>query len=361
MAIRRLILRSLFFIVSAVIIAELFFTFILPADSRPVYYQDSETKLLFFDRDFRSTGIHRYGNPPRRGGEWVVNNSGWASPYDYQIKAARDCELIGLYGDSYVVGLNTDYENHLDVLLTEQLENYDVYSFAMGGMMLMEYVKLIEYSEEVYDPMIHVIVINGGDIRTSIRNYSIYSLYYQINFDDDDELEIIAPIEFSENALKRYGRRSALLRFLRYHRGVTLLSKGRGRVDPNANDINGEVISAFEEDESYLYLAAEYMLQAIVDTVNGDLVIFVLDSPRGPVYRHEDGNEGFQDCNVIRDVASQYSNVICLDLLPIYKEAYARDGRRFNDIDNSHWNEYGNYLVATSILNIITNNIREAF
>lgn len=338
----------LFFFVSAVVV-ELVLRYIFLVDSRPVYYQESQSKLLFFDRDFRSEGVHRYGNPPQRGGEWEVNSAGWASHFEYLYPVERQNELIALYGDSYVVGLNVDYWFHQDYLIKEELVVPDVYNFAMGGMMLMQYVKLVEYAEKEYDPDFHVIYLNGGDIRTSLRNYGVYSLYYQLIYADGD-FSVVEPVNFSESPLKRMFRNSKLLIYLRYHRGITLLGSGRGRVDPNANNVEGEVISDFStEDEEILESAARYMFQMISELSGDDPVLLVLDAPRGPIYRGESDIDPFQDCRVVQEVAEEFPSIHCLDLLPVYREAFLFSSRRFNDEDNPHWNEYGNTIVAEAV------------
>jgi len=343
------IFRVICFIVFASIITEFIFGFVLYVDSRPVYYQDEESRLLFFDKDFRSEGVHRYGNPPIRGGEWKVNTSGWASPSEYLAPSDRLNEVIALYGDSYVVGLNVDYTYHQDYLIEQQLNGLDVYSFAMGGMMLMQYVKLIEYAESTFDPKLHVIYVNGGDVRESLRNYSVYSLYYQLSY-SDGEFSIVEPIPFRESPLKRFMRNSRLLVYLRYHRGVTLFGSGRGRVDPSANNIEGEVLSSFSsEDEIILERAAYQMLQMISDTVGDDPVVFVFDAPRGPIYRGEIDSEPYQDCSVIQRVSGDFPNVTCLELQPVYENAFQLDSLPFNDPENAHWNEYGNTVVANAV------------
>lgn len=348
----RFTVRLVLFGVSLFVVLELFFRFVVIADCRPAYYQDPETRLLFFDPAFQKTGTHRYGNLPTLGGEWIINDAGWASSFEYFDGGERTSDLIALYGDSYVVSMNTDYTHHLDVLIKQSLsDEYDVYSFAMGGMMLMQYVKLIEYAERTYNPKIHIIFVNSSDISTSIVNYGRYSYYYQLSIVDSGYVEEIPPI-FTESVLKRYLRHSALVRFVRQNRSITAFGRGRGITDPNANRTDVGASQENTDNESLLRAAASHMFEMIRTSINEDIVIFVGDAPRSYIYDWKPVIP-FKECEIIRHLCDSLPGFIYLDLIPVYQNAYCEYPIRFNDDDNAHWNEYGNEVVSSAVVNQI--------
>lgn len=341
------LIRTTLFGISLFIVLEVFFRFVVIADNRPAYLQDPETRILLFDPAFQRRGTHTYGNPPTLGGKWILNDAGWVSPYEYFETGARTRDLIALYGDSFLVGLNTDYWHHQDTLIMQLLsDEYEIYTFAMGGMMLMQYVKLIEYTEQLYNPSIHVIYVNKGDISTSITDYSRISLYYQLSISDSGFVDD-NPQNFRVNSLKRLLRRSSLLRYVQYNRNLPL-GQGRGIIDPNANETEDTDTMISPREDSLFRNAAEYMLEIIRNQVDNDVVIFVGDCPRSMIYKQEPVIP-IIDCRIIQDLCDSFPGFIYLDLIPVYQDAYNRQSVRFNDSNNIHWNEYGNEVVATAV------------
>jgi hypothetical protein len=45
-----------------------------------------------------------------------------------------------------------------------------------------------------------------------------------------------------------------------------------------------------------------------------------------------------------------------LDLDPVFRRIYARDGRRFDGADGTHWDAYGNRVVASAVFEYLRAN-----
>jgi hypothetical protein len=338
-----------------VLFLEFFFRFVVPASQRPAYFQDPESKLVFFDSTFQTKGKYTWGRFPLDGGEWVLNNDGWLSIYDYQPATSKNKPRVALIGDSFIASLSTDAETHIDVRLTEDFSKaVDFYSFGMGGQYLEQYRVLLDHLDKEYDPDIYVFFVNDYDIKSSLTTYGDFPLYFQLE-PVPGGFEQVVPRPFEESRLKRLARRSSLLLYLRINAGITAFGGGRGMVDVNANPNLADGLVENPTDP-IMVQATNYIFEKMVGNRPGKQFIFVGDGRRHLLYQGETNPPLFEDCVLIREACNKYPQCHYLDLMAAFKEDYSENGRSFNYEDNSHWNEYGSDFVAGTVGKYLKNN-----
>ena len=99
-----------------------------------------------------------------------VNNDGFISSIDYDPGARGP--LVAVIGDSYVEALMVPYQETGQGRLMEALEDQArVYSFAIRGSPLSQYLAFAEYARDKYRPDAMVFVIVGNDFDESLLAY----------------------------------------------------------------------------------------------------------------------------------------------------------------------------------------------
>jgi len=336
------------FCVVLVVFLELFFRFVMPVAEKPAYFMDPATKLVLFDAEFSSKGTYTWGRFPVDGGDWVLNNQGWLSVFDYKPVEEKVKPRVALLGDSFIAGLSTDKDTHLDVRLFESFNNsVDFYSFGMGGQYLEQYRVLMEYVDKKFDPDIYLVFVNSRDIKSSLTTYGKYYLYHQLE-PNGGGFKDIAPNYFKESRLKRLLRRSSLVIYLRLNAGIQLFGGGRGIVDANANPDMASGDSD-EELDPFLVQTADLILDRMVEGRPGKQFVFVGDGHRNLLYKGVSSPQLPEDCRIIQAACSSRPQCHYLDLMEFFIEDYSQHGRMFNFVDNYHWNVYGSDLVAEAL------------
>ena len=100
---------------------------------------------------------------------WLVedvrtNNSGWVSDIDYVREA--DTPLVAFVGDSYIEGDHVPWPDTCHGRLASRLAGESrIYSFAVNGSPLSQYLAYTEYSRDMYRPDILVIPDRGERLR----------------------------------------------------------------------------------------------------------------------------------------------------------------------------------------------------
>lgn len=264
--------------------------------------------------------------------------------------------MVAVLGDSFIEGFFSDVDKHMDVFLTSMLQDTACfYSFATSGGILSQYVALMRYEIEQYEPNAYIVFVNASDVLTSFREAGARHPYsFQYEPDSSGAFVEVKPVAEVKTRLKHLVLLSALARYLRTNAQVNLW--GGGLADENANlaedsdqDIPDEQLS--EE----LLMKAGFLLQELNSF--GRPVLIVADCPMNWVYRGTE-ERAFIEVIALRELVSEYGNVSMLELADYYPAEYAREGRRFSLPDNPHWNAYANEFLAATLAPVVADLLR---
>jgi hypothetical protein len=350
----KFIARSTLFLIVLAIVAEVFFRTIVPATSLPAGYMGPHDDIFRFDVTWVTHGVNTHGRFGLRPAKWRVNNAGWNSMFDYSPPAEKVRPRVALLGDSFIEGFPTDVGQHVDSYLYRDAGGKaDVYAFGGSGWYLAQYVALSRYVTEHFAPDTFVIFMNYHDIQDSLREYGVKTPYaYQITQDGTGFRELKPLVHFAFGKRSRLLRRSAIVRYVRGNLGITW-----GRKDAVVEDVNlrpGAPAGATDAVSPLVQRAADYMVARLVKEHPGSAFVFVVDTDRQRVYAGE-SMEGLRpEFDALKRAVRGHPTVHILALDPVFRRAYARGQQRFEGADGTHWNAYGNQVVADAVDEYLT-------
>lgn len=351
----RLAARLALFLVVLAIVAEVFFRVVVPATSLPASYMGPHDEIFRFDVTWVTSGVNTHGRFGLRPATWRVNNAGWNSVFDYTPPAEKARPRVALLGDSFIEGFPTDVDQHVDAYLYKDAGGRaDVYAFGRSGWYLAQYVALSRYVDEQFAPDTFVIFLNYHDIQDSLRENGVKTHYaYQITQDGAGFRELKPPVHFVLGKRSRLLRRSAIVRYVRLNLGITW-----GQKDAIIEDVNlqpgAPAASADVEASPLLQHAADYMVARLVEEHPESSFIFAVDTDRRRIYAGEPVENPRPEFDALVRASRGHPTVHILDLDPVFRRAYARDHRRFDGADGTHWDPYGNRVVASSLYAYLT-------
>ena len=345
----RFIARFAVFLVVLGIVAEVFFRTVIPAASLPGSYMDRAEQIFRFDTTWVTSGVNTRGRFGLHPTTWRVNNAGWNCLFDYTSARTTGRPRIALLGDSYIEGLPDNVDQHVEVYLNRLTGNHaDVYAFGRSGWYLEQYVALSRYVDQRYAPDTFVIFMNYHDIWDSLRENGVKTPYaYQIVRDGAGFRELRPPAHFVFGGRSRLLRRSAIVRYVRINLGILWGQGGAVEQDVNLAPDNA-ARSGGETDSPLIQAATDYMVGRLVKEHPGRQFVFAVDGDRQSIEAGETPAPR-PELAALRQAARPYPNVHLLDLQPIFQSAYQAQHRKFEVGNGSHWNAYGNQVVARAV------------
>jgi hypothetical protein len=256
---------------------------------------------------------------------------------------------IALLGDSYIEGFPTDVEDHVDTRLHDLAGGEaDVYAFGRSGWYLAQYVALARYVGERFAPDTYILFLNAHDLQDSLRENGVKTPYaFQITRDGASFAELKPPARFVFTMRSRTLRRSALVRYVRANLGITW-----GQKDALVEDANLRAADTSDPEPqvaSLIQAAAAHMIDRLVRDHRESTFVLVVDTERDRIYAGQPVEDPRVEFDAIVRAARRHATVHVLDLDPVFREAFSRDGRRFDGADGNHWDSYGNRIVAEAV------------
>ena len=105
--------------------------------------------------------------------------------------------------------------------------------------------------------------------------------------------------------------------------------------------------------------ATEYIfekMKAFADE-NGAQLLLIMDGHRKAIYRNAGKNKPYETralaLNAVAKRAAQRSGIPFIDLHPVFEDNFAKNQRKFEFPNDSHWNTYGHQVVADAIYRYI--------
>ena len=327
--------------ISLFVVLELFLRTVLIATEIPVKVL-GDNMILRLEPEYGNSGIFTYGRYCVGGYRWSINSVGWNSEVEYLLPEERSQAVIALIGDSYLEGLWSNVDEHIDSYLTELAPHMCFYTFAIDGACLSQYVAMSQYEASKYEPLLYVVFINDKDLVNSIirENSHPNQILFQVRVDDSLECEEVPPSGGHVFWIKKYLRHSAIARYIRRHANLYI-----GFVD-KVIKVNSRIIlegpSNQYSSDDYLSACADYLLARLNGL--GSPVLLVFNPSLSAVYNQEEYR--YSETSILVDLAYKYENVFCYEIGEPLTIIYNNNQRLFNAPNNHHWNSYANKCIA---------------
>ena len=270
------------------------------------------------------------------------------NPQDY---VKTDNPVVAVIGDSFVEAAMTPYVRTFYGRLAAKLrsDNTLVYTFAMSGAQLPDYLVWARFAISQFAPqrLVFVIIPNDYDESLAKNKQSPGSYYF---YDTKDNALSLGKVDFAISPLRRFVRSSALLRYVTQNLQVwerlkeILYDAPRqaGALDTQAWIADAKRAVDFFFDE----------LDKVVRIDHKD-VLFLIDGSIEDVYGK--GNDTPQI--KVRDAADAFLAQVArshgyrvIELPSIFRKHYQAHGQPFVYPTDGHWNELAHQLVYETIL-----------
>jgi hypothetical protein len=331
-SIGKFVLRLLLFAVFSAVGMELFFRFGLHATENPRSVQDPLTGVSMYDTSWLREGMCTSGSRCLPLGRWRINNAGWNSIFDFSERTDASRPRIAVVGNSYIEGFASDVDSHMDAELFRLLDGEaDVYAFGISGATFAQYVGMIRYIEQEFNPDIYLIMLSNFGINRSLDScVSPYRFYLS---ETDSGFRLSPPREvFVQN---RYGRvlfRSAFAMYLRLNKNafpeVLQLLENEIAMEPIALDTIPDRVLA----------AGAFFVDTLERFLPGHGIILFACS------------DEVLDYLVLESVLEDESPILLFDLSDYMNRDFAANRISFQGADGGHWNSRGHRTAALALL-----------
>lgn len=280
-----------------------------------------------------------------------ANNYGYISDVDYSKNGRPTLAVIG---DSYVEALQVAKNRSLSGIL-ENSNIGGIYTVAISGSALSQYIAFVKLAETEFNPKAFVIVVVGNDFDESlcsVRPQPGHHCYDRL----DGDLKLTLREFYQVSWIRRGAKNSALMRYLVFN-----LKVDWRKLVSRANLLGNEVTDAryAGNTEFSKTIPIEQESLAMVDQFFKDLrvligskpVLFIVDADRESVYRGSSIDNSFFSRMSHYFIARAHDhNHEIVDMHPIFLEHYGDHRAKFEFPTDGHWNALGHRLAAEAVL-----------
>ena len=275
-----------------------------------------------------------------------TNNWGFFDDKDFRRGEGKGKLVV--IGDSYVEALQVKNAEAIHGRLSAALDSqYDVYGIGSSGSPLSQYLAYAKFARAEFDPSVFVFVVVANDYDESLLRYKQSPGYHY--YDDNFQLE---RVDYRAGMLKTLLRFSATVRYFAINlRPYSFI--GGARQGGSSAFVANVPAMVDEVRVSWSKRAVDRFMSDLKVIVGDKPVFFVVDGLREYIYR--DGSDS-QEKKSYAYVMNQYfiqqseaSRFFAIDLHPIFRDDYFRNGERFEFETNAHWNARGHELAAEAV------------
>lgn len=336
----------------ALLLEFVVFRWVLIAPDKPtVEFVDGVVK---YQPDQR--GVYRIKNEIES--RYAINRNGWNSGHPhYQVGKHPGKYRIAVIGDSYVEALQVDFNQSLAERLERKLgdERFEVYRFGISGAPLSHYLHVLRREVVRYAPDLVIVVLVHNDFHESYAfKPGVYtSSFLKLQIRDGTVVDEVPPQPYRPPWYS-WIRDTATWRYLAYRQQLRfqalrdfILGKKTAAEHYQAN-IDA---SALEQQRANNRLATHYTFQGLktVCQEHGARLLIVMDGDRHSIYENRQRGAKPLALNHIARTAAGYHGIPFLDLHGVFERDYATRQKRFNFVNDGHWNAYGHGVLADAI------------
>ena len=313
-----------------------------------------------------------------------TNNYGFVNARDYD--AAETGPLLAVIGDSFIEAFMVPFDQSVSGRLGRAMGNdVRVYSFAMSGAPLSQYLLWARNACEMFKPDALYISIVGNDFDESFAEYKLargggplapFTYFAGARLDafsyqtERFSATPAHPTRMHELASRMGLGRLALTRYVRtnYPGLDRALAESIGAIMPGDRDETGEGVaktvefvgnveaSLPERRIQLSELAVRFFFRELakIPCVAPETIVFSVDGMRQSIYDPADEPAArssyfgkMRDYFLEQATAQGYEVV---DLHEVFRKDYADHGKRFEFRTDGHWNGYGHGVVTEELL-----------
>lgn len=309
--------------------------------------------------------------------DFRINNAGWNSAHDYQTEKDEGTLRIAIVGDSFIEATTVDLDHSLHMVLEQTLNSkgfcgrYDrveVYPFGYSGSPMSQYVSIMRYVRERYDPDVYIVhIFPRNDFEPSLTAEGHEGRSHVLTYQATDQGGFIEVphVPFEPSTLRRIAGKFATVRYLLFNLNIRSHPWVKQIITPP--DFYGERTSKRADVLARLatFVFGEY--QAIAD---GKPLLITADGDRKRIYiDHGSSAESLKD---LYGTDPQYFDhiekaaierkIAYLPLHPVLDSDYAVHGERFEFVSDGrtldgHWNARAHRLIGLELADWVNTNV----
>ena len=277
-----------------------------------------------------------------------TNNYGFVSAIDYRPEERTP--LLAIVGDSLVEANQVDAGQSVGEVLHAALDGKGrVYSFAISGAPLSQYLAYAEYARKDFRADALAVVVAPNDFDESLLKYKSEGRFHYFN--DDGSMK---RVDYDLSALKALLRHSAVLRYVMQNMeaGQRLDQLVKGFQNKTPRTESGEALEKRLADSKRVIDLFFEQLPARTGLAP-ERVVFVLDPLRRAIYSPEAWAEAQKSFygRIPQYFAEQARarGYEVIDLTPVFVRSY-KLGRTIEvAATDSHWSVLGHQVVAEEL------------
>ena len=275
-----------------------------------------------------------------------TNNHGFVNSDHYEKNSKP---YLAVIGDSFVEAMQIDFDDSISGVLKKNTGK-TVYSFAVSGASLSQYIACAKYVEKTYDPQNYIFVIIENDFDQSICSIkeSLPTNYYEGQFCYDKNWNLKLNEFNGYSLINSIARKSNFIRYAVLNVGINPRTIFTNRKDIHGieNDNTKSIIHL----ENLSYKVIDLFLKDIFFITKGKPVYLILDADRNQIYRNTNKNSYFNKMrNYIKNL-NTYENFKTIDLKMAFEKNFRDTRTKPEFITDSHWNELGHMIASQAFL-----------
>ncbi len=323
----------------------------------------------------------------KKNGQWntegnvveVLTNSYGFRGWDVPQEKTENTFRIAIIGDSYVEAFQVKAEEMISRVLEDQLnksgkKRIEVLAFGVSGYgTIQEYFLYKNFIKPFHPDIVFLMFDSGNDVRNNVieleknpaRPYAVLSKDGQVSFSEPQ-----IQSSFFKQANRFFLNHSYFYRFVieRVTRVFFVFQRGEKSGIPidyfvyecdttenweNSWNITKAVIKKFRDEVEYD--GARFVLV----NLSSYFQIHQKDTLRQVMERYPEMNGKCWEQQKPNNILQRWSNegsFLYLDLLPIFIADYQKTARETHFLKDGHWNVYGHWLAAQSLLKYLEEN-----
>ena len=288
----------------------------------------------------------------------TTNNYGHVAPFDYK----KGSHPILVLGDSYIESLMNAHSDTLQGQLASKVgTSLPVYGLGASGLSASDYVAVSRMAKDEFSPVAAIVLMVDGDFSESLGPH----LGYHYLVPDGEALKPgYAPLR-GESTPKRIRKLIGDISLYRYLQ-VNLQFSPENVVkvfEQNPPSKTASVRPA--ENIEIQRKVADWFLAELPASLGlpPQCIVFLMDTDRYAIYKPELASRP-KDNPKVRQYFMEHAQALGFkirDLDPVFRQAYAKDGAKFDHwpIDR-HWNRLGHGIAAEEAYGLLFSQEQEA-
>jgi hypothetical protein len=289
--------------------------------------------------------------------EISVNNYGFVNDVDYDENATSP--LLAVVGDSYVEAFQVQFRETITGRLASEVGGGGrVYSFAISGAPLSQYLAYAEYAARKFKADALVINIVGNDFDESLLRYKKAPGYHYFA-GGPAAGPVLERVDFRPSWLHEVARLSALARYLLTNLDLMNLPdslrkrlKGQHQTPRYIGNTSADISAERMRDSK---LAVQWFLHELPERtgLTTENVLFLVDGMRPSLYDAQELKTATESYfGVMREyflAEARNRSYEAIDLQPMFMQHYKSHGQAFEFETDHHWNALGHQVAFEAV------------